>query len=206
MNISGSWDDFTNPLTTLTGKTIDSETFNFSNGIFWHILWTGLGVFWIGYFVAKPMFLPRSRVLLAYGDELLTSPTDRKFGMAMAILTCAIVWGGYRYTESVHPVSYTHLDVYKRQLYSRGTSFPLVMAIAGPLMILPNVGLNEWGHAFWFMEELFSAPLHWGFVILGWAGLFSGGIAAQIITRYSNLTDVIWNNQSKEILNNRIVP
>ncbi|WP_240143562.1 methane monooxygenase/ammonia monooxygenase subunit C [Nitrosomonas sp. JL21] len=49
------------------------------------------------------------------------------------------------------------------------------------------------------MEELFSAPLHWGFVILGWAGLFSGGIAAQIITRYSNLTDVIWNNQSKEI-------
>ena len=70
-------------------------------------------------------------------------------------------------------------------MYSRGTSFPLVMAIAGPLMILPNVGLNEWGHAFWFMEELFSAPLHWGFVILGWAGLFSGGIAAQIITRYS---------------------
>ena len=91
-------------------------------------------------------------------------------------------------------------------LYSRGTSFPLVMAIAGPLMILPNVGLNEWGHAFWFMEELFSAPLHWGFVILGWSGLFSGGIAAQIITRYSNLTDVIWNGQSKVILNNRIVP
>ena len=91
-------------------------------------------------------------------------------------------------------------------LYSRGTSFPLVMAIAGPLMILPNVGLNEWGHAFWFMEELFSAPLHWGFVILGWSGLFSGGIAAQIITRYSNLTDVVWNNQSKVILNNRIVP
>src|SRR6185437_5400406 len=91
-------------------------------------------------------------------------------------------------------------------LYSRGTSFPLVMAIAGPLMILPNVGLNEWGHAFWFMEELFSAPLHWGFVILGWSGLFAGGIAAQIITRYSNLTDVVWNGQSKVILNNRIVP
>ena len=45
-----------------------------------------------------------------------------------------------------------------------------------------------------------------GFVILGWSGLFSGGIAAQIITRYSNLTDVVWNGQSKVILNNRIVP
>jgi methane/ammonia monooxygenase subunit B len=103
MNISGSWDDFTNPITTLTGKNIDLETFNFSNGIFWHLVWLGLGCFWIGYFVAKPMFLPRSRVLLAHGDELLTSPLDRKVGMAVAILTCALVWGGYRYTESVHP-------------------------------------------------------------------------------------------------------
>ncbi|MEE8529145.1 MAG: methane monooxygenase/ammonia monooxygenase subunit C, partial [Nitrosomonadaceae bacterium] len=33
---------------------------------------------------------------------------------------------------------------------------------------------------------------------------FAGGVAAQIITRYSNLTDVIWNNQSKVILNNRL--
>ncbi|MDO8895553.1 methane monooxygenase/ammonia monooxygenase subunit B [Nitrosomonas sp.] len=103
MNISGSWDDFTMPITTLTGKTIDLETFNLSNGLFWHALWLSLGCIWIGYFVAKPMFLPRSRVLLAYGDELLTSPTDRKFGLVFAILTCAIVWGGYRYTESVHP-------------------------------------------------------------------------------------------------------
>ena len=103
MNISGSWDDFTNPITTLTGKNIDLETFNFSNGIFWHLVWLGLGCFWIGYFVAKPMFLPRSRVLLAHGDELLTSPTDRKVGLVVAILTCAIVWGGYRYTETVHP-------------------------------------------------------------------------------------------------------
>jgi methane/ammonia monooxygenase subunit C len=51
-------------------------------------------------------------------------------------------------------VTHPRLPLYKE------TSFPLVMAIAGPLMSLPNVGLNEWGPAFWFMEELFSAPLH----------------------------------------------
>ncbi len=103
MNITGNWDDFTNPITTLTGKNIDLENFNFSNGIFWHLVWLGLGCFWIGYYVARPMFLPRSRVLLAYGDELLLDPMDRKVGWAVAILTCAIVWGGYRYTETVHP-------------------------------------------------------------------------------------------------------
>jgi methane/ammonia monooxygenase subunit C len=77
-----------------------------------------------------------------------------------------------------------------------------VGAIVGPLMILPNVGLNEWGHAFWFVDELFAAPLHWGFVILGWCGLFggTGGVAAQIVARMSNLCDVVWNNESKDCL------
>jgi methane/ammonia monooxygenase subunit C len=31
--------------------------------------------------------------------------------------------------------------------------------------------LNEWGHTFWFMEELFVAPLHYGFVFFGWSAL-----------------------------------
>ncbi|ABI60299.1 methane monooxygenase/ammonia monooxygenase subunit B [Nitrosomonas eutropha] len=103
MNVTGSWDDFTNPLKLLTGETIDSETFNLSNGIFWHILWMSIGIFWIGIFVARPMFLPRSRVLLAYGDDLLLDPMDKKITWVLAILTLAIVWGGYRYTETKHP-------------------------------------------------------------------------------------------------------
>jgi methane/ammonia monooxygenase subunit B len=103
MNITGSWDDFTNPVKLLTGETVDSETFNFNNGLTWHIVWMGLGIFWIGIFVARPMFLPRSRVLLAYGDELLLDPVDKKIAIVMAIVTCALVWGTYRYTENKHP-------------------------------------------------------------------------------------------------------
>jgi len=36
--------------------------------------------------------------------------------------------------------------------------------------------LNEWGHTFWFMEELFVAPLHYGFVFFGWAALAVMGV------------------------------
>ena len=92
MNITGSWDDFTNPIKLLTGETIDTETFNYGNGMFWHALWLGLGIFWIGYYVARPMFLPRSRVLLAYGDELLLDPMDKKMAWIVLILTFGIVW------------------------------------------------------------------------------------------------------------------
>jgi len=77
----------------------------------------------------------------------------------------------------------TRLPKYRTE----GLSVAHVLAIVGPFMILPNVGLNEWGHAFWFMEELFTAPLHWGFVILGWAGLALGGVLMQIVLRVNEL-------------------
>jgi len=55
--------------------------------------------------------------------------------------------------------------------YQNGLVLQYLVAVVGPFMILPNVGLNEWGHTFWFMEELFVAPLHYGFVFFGWAAL-----------------------------------
>lgn len=77
----------------------------------------------------------------------------------------------------------TRLPMYREN----GISVAHILAIVGPFMILPNVGLNEWGHAFWFMEELFSAPLHWGFVMLGWTGLALGGVLMQIVQRVNTL-------------------
>ena len=54
-------------------------------------------------------------------------------------------------------------------------------------MILPNVGLNEWGHTFWFMEELFVAPLHYGFVIFGWLALAIMGVLLQLLLNVDRL-------------------
>ncbi len=79
--------------------------------------------------------------------------------------------------------AYTRLPIY----HIEGISLPHIILVAGPFMILPNVGFNEWGHAFWFMEEFFSAPLHWGFVILGWCGLALFGVILQIMERVSTL-------------------
>jgi methane/ammonia monooxygenase subunit C len=110
------------------------------------------------------------------------------YGTFPLYITCAVA--SYLYAQTRLP------------LYAKATSFPLVAAVVGPMFILPNVGLNEWGHAFWFVDEMFAAPLHWGFVALGWCGLFgaAGGVAAQTVSRMSNLADVIWNNAPKSIL------
>jgi len=79
--------------------------------------------------------------------------------------------------------AYTRLPMYR----NFGVSLPHLLAVVGPFMIMPNVGLNEWGHAFWFMEELFGAPLHWGFVILGWTALALGGVLMQIVLRVNEI-------------------
>lgn len=71
--------------------------------------------------------------------------------------------------------------------FARGYSVPLIMAVLGPGLILPNLGFNEWGHAFWMTEEIFSHPLHWGFPILGWTGLALGGLFIQVVGRMAEL-------------------
>jgi methane/ammonia monooxygenase subunit C len=69
----------------------------------------------------------------------------------------------------------------------KGWSVAYVLLFVGPFMIFPNVGLNEWGHTFWFMEELFVAPLHWGFVFFGWFSLAVFGVTLQIHGRVKEL-------------------
>lgn len=70
-------------------------------------------------------------------------------------------------------------------------SLPFALVVAGPVMIMPNLGLNEWGHTFFYAEELFAAPIHWGFVLLGWATFAAGGLVVQMLTRIVQLTKVV---------------
>ncbi|QWF71933.1 methane monooxygenase/ammonia monooxygenase subunit C [Methylomonas paludis] len=74
-------------------------------------------------------------------------------------------------------------------LYANQISLPLTLAVFGPFMILVSVGFNEWGHTFWFREEFFAAPIHWGFVIGVWFSLGVGGILLQAVARMTQLLD-----------------
>ncbi len=84
--------------------------------------------------------------------------------------------GGFMYAR-------TRLPTYA----CKGWSIAYVLLFVGPFMIFPNVGLNEWGHTFWFMEELFVAPLHWMFVFFGWFSLAVFGVVLQLHGRMMEL-------------------
>jgi methane/ammonia monooxygenase subunit C len=77
-------------------------------------------------------------------------------------------WGSFLYAKTRLP------------FFAKGWSVPYLLSVVGPFTILPNVGYNEWGHTFWFMEELFAAPLHYGFVVFAWFALSIGGVLLQV--------------------------
>lgn len=74
--------------------------------------------------------------------------------------------------------------------YIGRVSVPLMIMGSAPLLIMPNLGYNEWGHTFFYAEELFAAPVHWGFVVLGW-GLFAiSGFIIECLNRIMVLTNI----------------
>ncbi|NOT83306.1 MAG: methane monooxygenase/ammonia monooxygenase subunit B [Methylococcaceae bacterium] len=103
--ITGSMKSFTDPITTLTGDTVDLETYNLENTYFWHTLWFGIGLAWMVYWGSKPMFIPRLIAVDAGKGDSLISSTDKTVGMAFAIGTIAIVAMSMASTNAKYPVT-----------------------------------------------------------------------------------------------------
>jgi methane/ammonia monooxygenase subunit C len=83
-------------------------------------------------------------------------------------------------------------------LFASGLSLMHIFAVVGPFLILPNLGFNEWGHAYWMTEEIFSHPLHWGFVVLVWNALALAGVLLQIMFRMRALMPQVFGGMGTE--------
>ena len=105
VTVTGSMSDFVDPITTLTGETINLETYNLSNTYFWHAFWYAIGLAWMVYWMRKPMFVPRSIAVEAGKADTLISATDRKVAMGFAAATLAIVAVSFGNTEEQYPVT-----------------------------------------------------------------------------------------------------
>lgn len=56
-------------------------------------------------------------------------------------------------------------------------------------MLPVSAGPNEWGHTFWFREEFFAAPIHYGFVVGVW---FALGAGASVVIRHLWQLYLLW--------------
>ena len=105
VTVTGSMGSFVNPITTLTGETLDLETYNLSNTYFWHALWYGLGLLWVAYWSRKPLFVPRSIAVEAGKGDSLITPLDKKVTLGFAVGTILIVAVSMSSTNEKYPIT-----------------------------------------------------------------------------------------------------
>ncbi len=134
---------------------------------FYHLVWLvayGIAIFWaIGFHTEQDGTWHQTVIR----DKDFTPSHIIRFYMSYPIYILT-GWGAFMYARTRIPC------------FSKGVSLPYLIVVVGPFMILPNVGLNAEGHTFWWTEELFVAPLHYGFVFFGWMALGVCGLLCQI--------------------------
>jgi methane/ammonia monooxygenase subunit B len=105
VTVTGSMGSFVNPITTLTGETVDLETYNLANTYFWHAVWYGIGLIWVAYWARKPMFVPRSIAVEAGKGDSLISAADKKVALGFGVGTIAIIAMTMASTNEKFPIT-----------------------------------------------------------------------------------------------------
>ncbi len=105
VTITGSMGDFVNPLTTLTGETIDLEDYALDNVYFWHGLWMAIGVAWMMFWIKRPMFIPRHIAVTSGKADTLISAADKKVAIAFAAGTIGLVMASMGSTNEKYPIT-----------------------------------------------------------------------------------------------------
>ncbi|EIC29218.1 MULTISPECIES: bacterial ammonia monooxygenase, subunit AmoB [Methylomicrobium] len=77
LDISGNAGDFSNEVRTLNGEIVDMESVGLFNGIGWHLFWGVLATAWLLWWVRRPLFISRYRMLQAGMEDELITVNDR---------------------------------------------------------------------------------------------------------------------------------
>ena len=103
LDIGGDEADFTNNIQTINGEIVDMETYGLGNGIFWHSFWALLATAWLLWWVRRPLFIARYRMLKAGMEDELITPLDKHIAKAILVGVPVLVFAFYTMTVNKYP-------------------------------------------------------------------------------------------------------
>jgi len=93
LEIGGEAGDFSNTIETINGELIDMERFGFANGVFWHLFWGVAAAAWLLWWVRRPLFISRYRMLDAGLEHELIGERDKSIAKAVLVGVPVLVLG-----------------------------------------------------------------------------------------------------------------
>ena len=103
LEIGGNPDNFTNPIKTIDGELIDMESFGFANGVFWHLFWGAFAAAWLLWWVRRPLFISRYRMLDAGLEHELITAKDKLIAKMLLIGVPVLVLTFNTITNNLYP-------------------------------------------------------------------------------------------------------
>ena len=103
LEIAGDPANFSNHIKTINGELIDMESYGFGNGVFWHVFWGLLATAWLLWWLRRPLFIVRYRMLEAGMEEQLITRQDRKIAKIALVAVPVLVLVFNAMTISEYP-------------------------------------------------------------------------------------------------------
>ena len=104
VEVVGSRQDFKFPVETMDGVKIDNlETYALGDVFRWHSILGGLGLFWLLWWVWRPLLIPRYQALKQGREDLLITPLDLTVGVALGVFLFILVIVEYNKATKNYP-------------------------------------------------------------------------------------------------------
>ena len=103
LDIGGDPADFSNTIQTINGEMVDMESFGFANGVFWHLFWGLLAAAWLLWWVRRPLFISRYRMLDAGLEHELITDQDKTIAKTVLVGVPVLVFALNAVTANQYP-------------------------------------------------------------------------------------------------------
>ena len=105
ITITGSHADFLHEVKTLTNETVNVDTYGLANNIFWHSVWGLFAAAWLIFWLVRPLFFSRYRMVEAGRGNELNSRFDKLIGLCVLVGAIVLTVVGYVQAEARWPVT-----------------------------------------------------------------------------------------------------
>ncbi|MBV8056027.1 MAG: methane monooxygenase/ammonia monooxygenase subunit B [Deltaproteobacteria bacterium] len=130
VSVTGDAAAFVDPVTTLTGRRLDLARYGLGAIAGWHLVWAAIALLWLGYWIRKPLLMPRYEAVQAGNGDRLITRTDRITAAVVLALTLIVAIGETVVTNFANPVTVP--------LQSNQTKVPALAPLPAQVTLVPE--------------------------------------------------------------------